>query len=137
MAEFGKDKFKLVAISASTLKHEQQTYFDAGFDDFIGKPFRFERICECLATLLEVEFDRGEPKESETETKEALDVSLPEELLLRLKRSAELHKVTELRAHLNEVGELGSEGQQLAQRLSELIRNHDMEAVLKILSEVY
>ena len=136
MEEFDKEQFKLVAISASTLKHEQQNYFDAGFDDFIGKPFRFERICECLATLLDVEFEREEQEKSDTQSKDIADVSLPGELLLRLKKSAELYKVTELKAHLNEVEELGSEGQQLAQQLRELIRNYDMEAVLKILSEI-
>ena len=134
MEEFGKNQFRLVAISASTLKHEQQTYFDAGFDDFISKPFRFERVCECLATLLDVEFDRGEPEAAETQSKEIPDVSLPEELSMRMKTAAELYKVTELKAQLDEVEELGSGGQQLAQRLRELIRNYDMEAVLKILS---
>jgi len=34
------------------------------------------------------------------------------------------------------VEELGSEGQQLAQRLRELVQNYDMEGVLKILSEI-
>ena len=136
MEEFGKNQFRLVAISASTLKHEQQTYFDAGFDDFISKPFRFERVCECLATLLDVEFERGEQQEPETESKEVSDVSLPEELSMRMKTAAELYKVTELKAYLNEVEELGSEGQQLAQRLRELIQNYDMAGVLKILSEI-
>ena len=136
MEEFGEEQFKLVAISASTLKHEQQNYFDAGFDDFISKPFRFGRVCECLATLLYVEFERGESKKVEAPAKEISAVSLPEELLSRLRNSAELHKVTELKAHLNEVAELGSEGQQLAQHLRELIWNYDLEAVLKILSEI-
>ena len=136
MEEFGKNQFKLVAISASTLKHEQQIYFDAGFDDFISKPFRFERICECLATLLDVEFERGEQQKADAEPKEVSDVSLPEELSMRMKTAAELYKVTELKAYLNEVEELGSEGQQFAQRLRELIQNYDMEGVLKILSEI-
>ena len=136
MEEFDKEQFKLVAISASTLKHEQQNYFDAGFDDFIGKPFRFERVCECLATLLDVEFERGESEEAETQPEEVPDVSLPEELLLRLKKSAELYKVTELESHLHEVEELGPTGHRLAERLRGLIRNYDMEAILKILSEI-
>jgi len=136
MEEFSKDRFKLVAISASTLKHEQQTYLDAGFDDFISKPFRFERVCECLATLLEVEFEKGEREESESEAKELQDVSLPNDLVTQMKTAAELYKVTELRAYLDEVEELGLEGQQFAQRLRELIRNYDMEGVLKILSEM-
>jgi CheY-like chemotaxis protein len=133
MKEFGKDHFKLVAISASTLKHEQQTYFDAGFDDFISKPFRFERVCECLATLLAVEYDKGAV---ETPPTEVLDVSLPEELLTRLKLAAELYRVTELESHLHEVEELGPAGRRLAERLRGLIRNYDMEEIRKILSEL-
>jgi hypothetical protein len=38
------------------LRKRQELYLAAGFDDFIAKPFRFERICECLARLLRVEF---------------------------------------------------------------------------------
>ncbi len=30
------------------------------FDDFIGKPFRFERLCECLANVLSVEYEYAE-----------------------------------------------------------------------------
>jgi len=74
--------------------------------------------------------------ERDIQPKEITDVSLPEELLSRLKGAAELYKVTELRTYLNEVEELGSEGQRLAQRLRELIQKYDMENVLKILSEI-
>ena len=130
--EFGRTAFKIVAISASALKHEQQGYLDAGFDAFIPKPFRYEEICECLRTLLGVEYE----KEEEAEPAEALALSLPEELLTRLKSAAELYRVTELEGHLHEVEELGSEERQLAEKLRGLIRNYDMEAILKILSEM-
>jgi CheY-like chemotaxis protein/HPt (histidine-containing phosphotransfer) domain-containing protein len=43
---------KLVAVSASVLKHEQERYADLGFDAFIGKPLRFEQVCACLEQLL-------------------------------------------------------------------------------------
>ncbi|MFQ6043172.1 MAG: two-component regulator propeller domain-containing protein, partial [Candidatus Poribacteria bacterium] len=131
LAEFGKDKFKLVAISASTLKHERQTYFDAGFDDFISKPFRFEKVCECLATHLGVEFERGESEETKTQPAVA-----PEALLERLKTAAEFHRVTKLERALNELDALGTEEHRLAERLREMIRNYDIEGVLDALSEV-
>ncbi|MBM3235423.1 response regulator [Candidatus Poribacteria bacterium] len=135
MKEFGKDQFKLVAISASTLKHEQEEYLQAGFDDFIGKPFRFERVCECLAQLLEVEFDTAEADEGEEQLLETPQVTLPEELLTQLKAAAKGYRVTELKEHLNEIEKLGLAGQKLAQRLSALILRYDMDTVLKILAE--
>ena len=134
--EFGKERFKLAAISASTLRHEQQTYFDAGFDDFISKPFRFERVCECLATLLGVEFERGEPQEVETAPEAVMAVSLPGDLLEQLKSAAELYIVTDLETHLKAVEALGESEQRLADQLRELIQHYDMDSVLHILSDI-
>ena len=136
LAECGEDGLKLVAISASTLAHEQQRYLDAGFDSFISKPFRVEKICECLATLLNVEFERGEPAAEGPQQAEAPDVSLPEDLLEQLKRAASGYRMTELETHLNTMESLGSEGQRLAARLRELIPRYDMDAFIEILSEI-
>ncbi len=132
---FGRTSLRIVAVSASALKHEQQTYLEAGFDGFIAKPFRFEQICECLENLLAVEYETDKVEETQP-TEEVLDVSLPEELLMRLKSSAELYRVTELESHLPELEELGAEGSRLAERLRGLIRNYDMKTILNILSEM-
>ncbi len=138
LSQFGKDRLKIVAVSASALQHEHQTYLDAGFDDFVSKPFRFERVCECMATLLGVEFERGEPK-IQPQTSEVLktsEVSLPAELLEGLKTAAEFHRVTKLESLLNEVDALGPAEHQLAERLREMIRNYDIDEVLNVLSEI-
>ncbi len=37
-----------VAITASTLLHQTQAYQQAGFTDFIAKPFRFDTVLHCL-----------------------------------------------------------------------------------------
>src|SRR6185436_8918197 len=60
--EFGRCQMKLVAISASVFEHEQQGYLAAGFDAFIGKPFRFEEVYDCLQRLLHVQFSYAENK---------------------------------------------------------------------------
>jgi len=133
-SEFGRTGLKIVAVSASALKHERQTYLETGFDGFIPKPFRFEQISECLVTLLAVEYETSEVFEASEVC--ASEVSLPEELLMRLKGAAELYRVTELESHLHEVEELGPAGKQLAERLNGFIRNYDMEAILNILSEM-
>ncbi|MBC8231179.1 response regulator [bacterium] len=134
-SEFGRTEVKIAAVSASTLKHEQQTYLEAGFNGFIPKPFRFEHISECLKTLLAVEYEKDEVEETQPQ-EEALGASLPEELLKRLKSATELYRVTELEGHLHEVEELGPAGKQLAEKLRGFIRNYDMEAILNILSQM-
>jgi CheY-like chemotaxis protein len=143
LAEFDRGQLKIVAISASALRHEQQRYLEAGFDDFIAKPFRLERICECLATLLGVEFERDESDSEEVERPpiEKSEVSLPKpklpkEVREQLLTAAEAHRVTKLENLLNEVEALGESEQRLAERLRQSIRNYDIEGVIRILSEV-
>jgi len=64
LGRYGASGPKLVAVSASALIHERHRYFEAGFNDFIAKPIRTERVYECLANLLHVayEYDADEPE---------------------------------------------------------------------------
>jgi len=39
-SEFGKDRFKVVAVTASALDRHRDYYLDLGFHEFIGKPFK-------------------------------------------------------------------------------------------------
>jgi CheY-like chemotaxis protein len=41
-----------VAITASGLLRHRSYYLDAGFDDFIGKPFLFDKVCDCMVSHL-------------------------------------------------------------------------------------
>jgi len=137
--EFGKDRLKIAAVSASVLEHEKKMFMDVGFDDFIAKPFRFERICECLAKLLQVEFERIEteffPQNSVSESFEKTRF-LPAELLLRLKEATERHNITKLNQCLDELEQLGSDGRLLAEQLRKLSQNYEMEKILRILREI-
>ena len=125
---------KVVAISASVMAHERQKYLDAGFDAFVGKPFRREQIYACLADLLEVEYARTTSVAEEVlETREWV---LPTELHAALLEAAELQSVTEIEEYLQEVASLGEAGQHLAQRVRALLRSYDLEAVVELLRQV-
>jgi len=129
---------KIIAISASTLRHEQEEYFQAGFDDFISKPFRFERLCECLANVLAVEYEYAEVVSDEPEESPEIDktkVVFPEDLLSRLKEAAERYSLTRLNRCFAEIEELGEDAQPLVEHLRQLARNQDMEGILNVLSE--
>jgi signal transduction histidine kinase/DNA-binding response OmpR family regulator/streptogramin lyase len=132
LAQCGENCPKMVAVSASALVHERQSYLDAGFDDFIAKPVNARRVYQCLAKLLHVKYKYGEDVPSMDTSK----VVLPEVLLLRLREAAELGQVAELEKMLNDVRQRGADEHLLADYLLELSRNFDMEIVLKVLGAI-
>lgn len=48
----GGDKVKIVAVTASAFKEEQQQMLDAGMNGFISKPFNLDEIYDCLSRQL-------------------------------------------------------------------------------------
>jgi len=129
--EWGESAPKLVAVSASALVHERQEYFDAGFEDFVPKPIKASALYNCLAKLLHVEYQYDEPQPTDIPK-----VALPEDLLSRLKNAAEFGDVTALEELLEQVRELGEEGNLLAQQIDELTRDFDMAGILNILEHL-
>jgi len=124
---------KMVAVSASALLHERQKYLEAGFDDFVAKPVDVEQVYGVLANFLQVEFeyDAAESRPMDFST-----VSLPEELLSRLKAATEVYNTTELKRYLDEVEQLGNDGQRLAEHLRGWIQRSDIEAIISILEQI-
>jgi CheY-like chemotaxis protein len=88
----GGKAVKIVAVTASAFKEEQGKMFDAGMDDFIGKPYRPGEIYACLAKQLGIRFlyqDTTEtPQQERILTPEMLSV-LPEPLRNELQEAFE------------------------------------------------
>ena len=119
------------------MKHQAEEYVEVGFDDFIPKPFRFEQICECLAKVLEVEYEYEEQTRTDRDAAPEIDVTevvLPDALRARLTEAAELYNLTQLNRCIDEVAQLGGDAHPLAEHLRELARNHDMDGIHTILS---
>ena len=136
--EFGKNFTKLVAISSSVLIHEQNKYFQTGFDDVMPKPFRVEQLCECLMKMLAVQFDYaevGKEVAGTSGTQLFRQVIIPPELLQRLKRAAELCSITEIEEHLDSLGSLGENARLLAEHLRGLSQTIEFEQVMKVLNQ--
>jgi signal transduction histidine kinase/CheY-like chemotaxis protein len=126
---------KIVAVSASTLTHQRREMLEAGFDGFIGKPFRLEQICACLAALLDAEFiytppDEVPPEEAEIDWR---TVELPTGLVEQLWEAAEFRQVTRLESCFQEMEQLGEEAGRLAAHLRALRQQHDMDSLLALL----
>ncbi|MCI0536255.1 MAG: response regulator, partial [Verrucomicrobiales bacterium] len=136
--QFGKERIALVALSASALEHERQEYLEAGFDEFIGKPFRFEEICNVLPRLLKVEFRYAEEEAAPAlaTAPDAATVRLPAELLVLLREAAARYNVTRLEKGLEALESHGDPAKTVAAYLRQQVRAGDLDAVSAFLERV-
>lgn len=136
-----------VAITASTLHHQCQIILDAGFDDFISKPFRFHEIWTCLGKHLEVEFvyesEAGEDAaaaeaEAAAPAKEVAlsDITLAKDLYDRLKDAAELNELTELEEMIAEMRDGDDNVRLLAEKFQQSLAEYDVDGILEALEQV-
>ncbi len=125
---------RIVAHSASAFDHEQNRYLDAGFDDFFAKPFRYERICECLENVLEIKLQPEQLAPAEDALTSPGTFPLPPALAARLRGAAEIHNVTEIRACIEEVAAL-PDGRAMAACLRAWAAAYEMDKILSALSQ--
>jgi len=133
------EQVKVVAISASALEHEREEFLQGGFEDFIDKPFRFERICARMAEHLNVEYAYEKDDKEAVNESESVDwskITLPEDLHTRLQEAAELYSVTELENCCDEMATLGELPAKLSVHFRELRRKYDIGSILSILQEI-
>ncbi len=126
-----------IAISAFSMTHEVDQYEELGFDRYISKPFRFSEIYQCLEDFLDVQLDHLEA-EVLPSSKE-LDYSrfvIPSSLYLKIWQAAQFNRISELKALLAEIKELGDDGQELARHLAKMLGNYDTESLLEALKEI-
>lgn len=129
--EFGDDRPRLVAVSASVLPHERQNCLDQGFDYFVAKPVREEDVYESLRRLLNVRLERERPAADA----DAGQSRLPARLLASLEEAAEIGDLGALRQELARVAEQDGSGD-LASKLEALVRAVDLEAIVALLKDV-
>jgi PAS domain S-box-containing protein len=133
--EFGEAGVKYVSYSATAFEHEREKWRAAGFDEALPKPFRFERIGECLASLLPVSF--AERASGTGDAPVAIDwgaLGLPAELVARLRAAAEIGDFGGLRKMLLELENRGASAGELARRLRHCAERFDAEAALALLA---
>jgi signal transduction histidine kinase/ligand-binding sensor domain-containing protein/FixJ family two-component response regulator len=137
--EFGRERVKVVALSASAFEHHRQEYLAFGFDGFIGKPFRFEVIYGCLKDLLKVEFEYANEEPAVVNSPPTLspgEVVLPAAVLVRLREAAKRCSATRLEACFAELEQDGDKGRKVATYLRRLVQAGDLAGVVDFLKEV-
>lgn len=130
----GGDKVKIVAVTASAFKEEQQEMLDVGMDDFVRKPYRFNEIYECLTRQLGVEYVYGEAQPTadvatEPLTAEMLSV-LPDDLQSELRDALES---LEGKLINSAIGKVATYDISLYKTLSRLAENFNYPTILNAL----
>jgi CheY-like chemotaxis protein len=129
----------VVALTASALMHERQSYMREGFDDFIGKPFLFETVHQLLRQHLGPLFRpgatgadaaaasvEGHPQASPAGHHTAATQRLPGELLQLLQSAAETGWISELERGIEQLLQDCPAEQALGERLLDCLRQYDM-----------
>ena len=124
-------QIKIAALSAHVLSEERQEIFDAGCDDFLGKPFREIELFEMMQKHLALEYKFIESDiVGETEidsSKIVLDLSvLDEDLLAELKKAVDNTNAIEI----SEIAlKIKNQEPSLAKSLQVCAKNFDYEPI--------
>lgn len=128
LERLGRDHVKIVAFSASAFAEQRARYLEAGFDDFLPKPFRTERVNEMLSSLLGLSFvalgAHGEAVSGDE------PVSIPPLMHQQLSEAARLYQATRLRRLLSQLESMGVAQAVLAGRLRNRAVAYDMRGLI-------
>jgi len=130
---------KILAHTASPLTRYREEALAAGCVECLTKPIMPEQLYAALARHLGAEFDYLQPEIPALETLPEWgggQVALPLKLQERLITAAELHSTTALKLCLQELRDLGPEGEAIGVHVRHLMRNYDMDGILRLIGSV-
>ncbi len=141
-AEF-KEEIKAVIVSASAFDHHLKKFKECGCNGVITKPFRVNNIYNCMADILDIKYkyeeeDEGEDQNQVPGTSSFIipNVTIPDNLLARLKKSAEFNEITELENLLTELETISPETSKLTLHIRVLAKRYDMESILNVFQKI-
>lgn len=139
--EFGPERFKIVAITASAMKQDREQFLKLGSHEVLLKPFQADAVFETLKTLLPINFIYRETSQRDSTPQYSHDmdyskIHIPREIHTSLKEAAKLHYVTRLRQSMPQLVATGEEGRKLADNLTYYLKNYDMQKIIVILEQV-
>ena len=138
IGEFGNDRIKIIAFTASVLKHECDEYFAQGFHDMILKPFKEEQVFECLKKHLDVEYVY-EVAEENMETNhegEVLDLNkipIPADICAGLQEAVTFGNFSSIEKILAEIAMKEGESHPMVKTLSPLVKNYNLGKISSLL----
>ncbi len=134
-------KIKFVAVTAWAFEDQRKKSINAGFDDFISKPFRLETVFDSLSKLLEVELNYAKSITSENIESHNLEnlfpkIAISKNLLIKLKEAAKLHDITDFKKYFEELEMDKKDGKKLSEFIRPHLDQYNMDAISNILENL-
>ena len=130
-------KVKIVAVTASAFKEQQQEMLNAGMDDFVRKPYRFEEIYECLSRQLGLKYvyhrNESDKKINAVDLTEPMLSTLPITLREEFKDALIALDCEQIETIIKQIEETDAV---LGYALSALTERFDYSKILEILNSI-
>jgi signal transduction histidine kinase/CheY-like chemotaxis protein len=130
----GGDQVRIVVVTASIFKEDDEQLTTAGFDGIVHKPFYPEQIFEVMGRLLGLSYERSQPNtthQPQSELTADAMVSLPADLRHQLAQALELLDGDGITQAVNAIASLDPE---LGKTLRKKTRQYDYPSILAALS---
>jgi CheY-like chemotaxis protein len=121
----GGEQVKIVAVTASALKEQEETFRASGMDDYIRKPYRLDEIYRNLETQLGLKLVYAE---SDSESEAAL-VAPPSEKLQELYQLADIGQIFEIQELASRLQAENDAYIPFARKLQKLAKGFDIEGI--------
>ncbi len=134
IGEFGNDRIKIIAFTASVLKHECEEYLAQGFHDMILKPFLEEKVFECLEKHLGVEYvyeveEANIEVEHEVEEIDLNKISIPADIYAGLQEAVAFGNFSSIEKILAEITMKEGESHPMVKTLLPLVKSYNFEKI--------
>lgn len=131
----GGDIVKIVALTASALKEDQEEIMKHGFDDFVRKPYIINEIFDCMAGLLNLTYlyEQTEIQNNSAVQSQVTATSfhkIPAELKAALKDASIELDIEKLQELAEQVAELDEE---LAIQIRQIINSFNFDNLINVL----
>jgi signal transduction histidine kinase/CheY-like chemotaxis protein len=134
--DYGKDRFKIVSITASALGKSKEDFLNMGCHDYISKPFKENEIFISLKRLLDIDYTYEENEITGTRELEGPDLhsfKVPPNLLKPLKEAAELYSITNLEKSITGLEQASESYKPLTDHLKTMVSNYDMDGIVNVM----
>ena len=127
-----------VAVTGSDSGNPDEKYFQAGFNDFISKPYRFEAVFQCMKKHLHIDFEHESILQIDDQKKIEIDFkqcNVPAALYKDLLKASKSYALSNLKISLAELALCGEKEEKAAQQLTRLMEEYDMQGMVTLIEK--
>ena len=126
---------KCIALTASALLHERESYMRGGFDDFIGKPFLIETLEQTLTLHLGVTLPTQAPPPPQSPSRPP-SARLSEGLRARFQHALKLGWISDLEGCIAKLAQGDAAEMELARQLGDMLERYDLQGMTRLLEKL-